>query len=284
MTRYGMVLDLNTCTGCRACQAACALENKTPFWSDKYRTHVEDVTHGEFPQVERVLLPHLCMQCENPACAEACPTGATYQTADGLVLVDPEQCIDCRYCIAACPYNARFPYTAAEIARAQTVFDGAPTREHVDKCTFCEQRLKAGLEPACVATCLAGARIFGDLDDPTSQVAQLVASGQAKPVAPEAGTKPKVFYVASNVKAIADLPVNASVASMTNIWQGGQVLGSLGLGAAAVVGVGAFAFARKNANAHFAEVAAAGEPAAAVPIKAEPAGAAAPAPQKNEKP
>ena len=255
MTRYAMVLDLTTCTGCRACQAACALENQTPYWAEKMRTHVEDVTRGEFPNTERVFVPHLCNQCENPACVEACPTGASYQTADGIVMVNQDKCIDCKYCMTACPYDARYEYNDANRAQAQIVFAQAPSKTFVDKCTFCAQRLKLGQEPACVATCLAGARIFGDLDDPKSQVAQLVASGKAKPLAPEAGTKPKVFYIGLGTLAANGLPVEIASASLTSLWQSEKLVGSVALGAVVVGATGAFAYARHNAQKHFAQVA-----------------------------
>jgi Fe-S-cluster-containing dehydrogenase component/CheY-like chemotaxis protein len=197
---------------------------------------------------ERAFVPHLCMQCDNPTCLEACPTGATYKTAEGIVMVNQEKCIDCKYCIAACPYGARYEYNDAD--RAQ-----APAKTFVDKCTFCAQRLKEGREPACVATCLAGARIFGDLGDPKSQVAQLVASGKAQPLAPETGTKPKVFYIGWGAFAATTLPVNVAAASLTQVWENEKLVGSLALGAVAVGAAGVFAYARKNAQEHFAQVA-----------------------------
>ena len=274
MPRYAMVLDLTICTGCRACQAACALENQTPYWAEKMRTHVEDVTRGEFPNTERAFVPHLCMQCDNPACLEACPTGATYKNADGIVMVNQEKCIDCRYCIAACPYGARYEYNDADLAQAQTVFAQAPAKTFVDKCTFCAQRVKEGREPACVATCLAGARLFGDLDDPKSQVAQLVASGKAKPLAPEAGTKPKVYYLGLGALATSALPVEIASASLTQVWGTGKLVGSVVLGAAAVGMTGVFGYARRIARVHFAQV--------AVEIQAPPVDDAADAKEKRE--
>jgi Fe-S-cluster-containing dehydrogenase component len=244
------------------------MENQTPYWDDKFRTHVEDVTRGEFPQVERTLLPHLCMQCDHSPCVEACPTGATYQTPEGIVVVDRDRCIDCRYCIAACPYGARYEYTDADRVKAQAIFGNAPTKTFVDKCTFCEHRLKAGQEPACVATCLAGARIFGDLDDPQSKVAQLVASGKAKPIAPEVGTRPKVYYLADDVKAMSLLPVNVASHGLVHVRENGRMVGSLGLGLVALGALGVFGFARRNASEHFAHVAAEMEaPAAETPEK-----------------
>ena len=195
MARYGMVIDLNICTGCRACQAACTMENHTPFWSEKYRTHVEDVASGKFPAVSRVFVPRLCMQCDNAPCVSVCPTGASHRTAEGIVVVDVDKCMGCKYCIVACPYQARFVYDAEDVKKAQEVYGEGQKAAAIDKCTFCQQRLKDRREPACVSTCLAGARIFGDLDDPNSQVSKLVATGQAKPLRADLGTKPKVYYL-----------------------------------------------------------------------------------------
>jgi Fe-S-cluster-containing dehydrogenase component len=190
-----MVLDLNTCTGCRACMAACAMENETPFWSGKFRTHVEDTTEGEFPNVTRTILPRLCMQCENPPCVSVCPTGASHKADGGIVIVDADKCIGCKLCIDACPYQARFMYDAEDVKKAQAVFPQESKAETADKCNLCGHRLEENRDPACVSTCLGEARIFGDLDDPKSQVAKLVARGKAKPLRPELGTKPKVFYL-----------------------------------------------------------------------------------------
>ncbi|HIQ06399.1 MAG TPA: 4Fe-4S dicluster domain-containing protein, partial [Anaerolineae bacterium] len=116
MARYGMVMNLVTCLGCDACVAACSLENETPFWDSLYRTHVERLTQGTYPNVTEVFLPRLCQHCENPPCVEVCPTGASYIDADGgFVLVDQDQCIECGYCVAACPYDARYFYDGDNI-------------------------------------------------------------------------------------------------------------------------------------------------------------------------
>ena len=197
MARYGMVINLQACVGCGACMVACATENETPFWNDKFRTHVEDKTEGEFPDVQRVFLPRLCMHCEDTPCQKACPTGATYVTEEGIVLVNQDRCIGCFACIVACPYDARYPYEKEEVEREKEIFgeEGIHRVPHVDKCTFCVHRVREGREPACVETCPTGARIFGDLDDPESEVHRLAISGEAKPLRPELGTHPKVFYI-----------------------------------------------------------------------------------------
>jgi len=251
-----MVIDLTTCTGCRACVAACALENKTPYWANKYRTHVEDVTRGQYPDVERSFLPHLCMHCDEPACVEACPTGASYVGEGGSVQIDRDKCIDCRYCVAACPYGQRYQYTREDMAQAEAIFGETAGADFMDKCTFCEHRVAQGMDPACVATCLAGARIFGDLDDPTSEVAQMVNSGTAQPIAPEAGTKPKVFYVSNNPEDFKNLPVSVASAGLADFRSVGQNVASWGLGLVAVGALGVFGYARHNAREHLAEVAA----------------------------
>ena len=197
MARYGMVLNLKTCVGCGACIAACALENQTPYWDDKYRTHVEDVITGVFPSVSREFIPRLCMQCENPPCVSACPTKASHIAEGGIVLVDQNRCIGCKACMVACPYDARYVYDRKDVKRAHALYaeDLVQVLPHIDKCTFCKHRLDEGREPACAETCPTDSRIFGDLDDPESEVHCLSTSGIAKPLKPEMGTNPKVFYI-----------------------------------------------------------------------------------------
>lgn len=257
MAHYTMVIDLTVCTGCRACEAACALENQTPYWDEKYRTHVEDIVTGSFPDVERTFLPHMCMQCEEPACVEACPTGASYIAEDtGIVLIDHDVCIDCRYCVAACPYGARYEYTKADQQKAVEIYGEAHGQDFIDKCTLCEHRIKQGMEPACVTTCLAGARIFGDLDDPDSEVSKLVNSGRAKPLAPEAGTHPKIYFIADKPSDMDALPVDVAAAGMTHAHTASKNIGTLGIGVATIGALGVYGYARKNAKDHFVEVAA----------------------------
>lgn len=176
---WGMVVDLRKCIGCQACTVACIMENHVP--EDAFRTHVsvyELVTDGQDPAM--VMLPRLCNHCADAPCIPVCPVGATFQRADGIVVVDADRCVGCAYCVQACPYDARFVNHATQKA---------------DKCTFCAHRVEAGLLPACVESCVGGARIFGDLDDPKSAVAKLVAKGDAKVLKPELGTRPHVFYL-----------------------------------------------------------------------------------------
>jgi sulfur reductase FeS subunit len=199
MARYGMVMDMRACVGCQACMAACSTENHTPYWSGKFRTKVEDNARGIYPNVRRELLPRLCMHCENTPCLSACPTGATYMTDDGIVRVNIDRCIGCFACCIACPYDARYAYDGHDVEEATALYGSASSHPmpHVDKCSFCEHRIKDGLEPACAATCPTGARTFGDLDDPNSEVHKLSVSGKALPLRPELGTSPKVFYIPS---------------------------------------------------------------------------------------
>jgi sulfur reductase FeS subunit len=196
MTRYGFVVDLTTCVGCNACVAACSMENQTPYWDGLFRTHVEDAEFGAFPDSGRAIIPRLCMHCEDAPCVRVCPTGASYKTAEGIVLIDPNKCMGCAYCIAACPYGARYRYEKENVEKAKEYYgeDGKHQKPTVDKCTYCAHRVAEGKKPACVGVCPAHARIFGDLDDPKSEVAKLVNSGKAQQIG-DPGPGPKTYYV-----------------------------------------------------------------------------------------
>ncbi|MDD5249334.1 MAG: 4Fe-4S dicluster domain-containing protein [Rhodocyclaceae bacterium] len=198
MTRYAMVIDLNTCVGCNACMAACAMENQTPVWKNKWRTYVHDKEIGVTDQVRRRFFPRLCNHCSNPPCLTVCPTGATSQRADGIVLVDPNLCMGCRACAMACPYDARYEVTYADIDAGREFYGEEELQRQspsMDKCSFCAHRLDKGMKPACVETCVGSARMFGDLDEPNDPVTQLVASGIAQPLMPYLGTRPNVYYI-----------------------------------------------------------------------------------------
>jgi tetrathionate reductase subunit B len=176
--RFAMVVDVGKCIGCQACTVSCIYENAVP--EDSFRTIVSTYEVEEAGRAAMVMLPRLCNHCADAPCIPVCPVGATYQRADGVVVVDADRCVGCAYCVQACPYDARFVNHLTRKA---------------DKCTFCAHRVEAGLLPACVESCVGGARIFGDLDDPKSAVSKLVAKGDAKVLKPELGTKPHVFYL-----------------------------------------------------------------------------------------
>lgn len=180
--RYGMVVDLRKCIGCQACTISCSLENQAPI--GQFRTTVQQyevqVEGKEAPT--NVMLPRLCNHCANPPCIPVCPTQATYQRDDGIVVVDSKQCVGCAYCVQACPYDARFINQETNTA---------------DKCNFCVHRLEVGLLPACVESCVGGARVIGDLNDPNSAPRKLMAEHRddLKVLKPEQGTAPQVYYI-----------------------------------------------------------------------------------------
>ena len=210
MTRWAMVIDVEKCTGCQTCMVACKVENGLgPLLQ---RVQVVEKETGEYPAVQRVYIPRRCMNCSEPACVGVCPSGATEQREDGIVTVDHDRCIGCRYCVVACPYNARM-YNGQERS-----YHGQPSRwerqryaEHptgvVDKCNFCASRVDAGLArglvpgrdadatPMCVIACIAAALTFGDLDDPDSEVSRMVRESGALQLLPEMKTDPSVYYL-----------------------------------------------------------------------------------------
>jgi Fe-S-cluster-containing dehydrogenase component len=205
MARYGMVIDLKRCYGCYACVLACKVANRTPpgvFWSRVLRGEM-----GVFPNSVRQALPVLCNQCEEPDCMKVCPTGATYQTDDGIVRIDKNKCIGCKYCMMACPYGARY-----SVREWRSYFpEGLSLSEYEEhskqvweeksgvgvstKCDFCIDRRAEGREAACVQACPAKARVFGDLDDPESEISYLIKTKRGFVLRPEVGTEPKVYYL-----------------------------------------------------------------------------------------
>ncbi|MEO5660501.1 MAG: sulfate reduction electron transfer complex DsrMKJOP subunit DsrO [Polaromonas sp.] len=176
--RWAMVVDVQKCIGCQACTVSCIMENAVP--ENSFRTIVSTYEVQDGGHTGSYMLPRLCNHCEEPPCIPVCPVGATFQRADGIVVVDGDRCVGCAYCVQACPYDARF--INHDTGKA-------------DKCTFCAHRVDAGLLPACVETCVGGARIFGDLSDPGSQVRQLVEHNKIKVLKPEMKTQPHVFYL-----------------------------------------------------------------------------------------
>jgi len=187
--RYAMVIDLRRCIGCDACMTACKAEFDVPL--GVFRTWVPYRVVGTYPNVRKQFLPRLCNHCDDPPCVRSCPVGATYKVEDGgFVLMHYDRCIGCKACMASCPYNARFMLPKH---RTYTEITGV-----VDKCTFCHHRVTQGLAPACVQTCIGRARIFGDLNDPHSEVSRLVSTLPTQVLRPEEGTKPHVFYIGAD--------------------------------------------------------------------------------------
>ena len=178
--RYGMVIDLRKCIGCQACTVSCSMENLPPI--GQFRTTVlqYEVDRGTDVPPAMVSLPRLCNHCDEPPCVPVCPVQATFQRTDGIVLVDNERCVGCGYCVQACPYDARFINHETQTA---------------DKCTFCEHRLEVGLLPACVESCVGGARVIGDLNDAGSAASQMIKDNDIKVLKPGMATAPHVFYI-----------------------------------------------------------------------------------------
>ena len=206
MPRYGMVIDLKRCYGCYACSMACKTANHTPpgvFWA---RVLMGEV--GKYPNAVRQALPVLCMQCEEPSCMEVCPTGATQQTDEGIVIVEQDKCMGCKYCIMACPYGARqtvdswntyFPDAEGDLdpyeAYAKQRWEEKNGYGMATKCDYCTDRVNEGRNPACVESCPAKARHFGDLEDPESEIAILIRRERGFQLNPEFGTDPSCYYL-----------------------------------------------------------------------------------------
>jgi molybdopterin-containing oxidoreductase family iron-sulfur binding subunit len=220
-----MVLDLARCIGCNACTVSCQMENGSPPGVYLARVYTEE--KGTYPDVTTTYVPALCNHCEDAPCVTVCPTGASYKRDDGIVLVDSDKCIGCRYCMMACPYSNRF-YLRRGLLDGGYYGQRTPFEEHkwskftertVVKCTFCVHRVDQGLEPACVVTCPTEARIFGDLDDPDSRVSRLIRERNGKQPMPEAGTNPSVYYLEEKpsvpeerTRSVPDVAVRSPVA------------------------------------------------------------------------
>jgi molybdopterin-containing oxidoreductase family iron-sulfur binding subunit len=213
---FGYALDISRCIGCRRCVYACAEENNlsrqpqlhwiTVLAMDK-ATGV-DMRHADayynpetVPQPDKFYFPVSCQQCENPPCVKVCPVEATWKEPDGIVVVDYDWCIGCRCCITACPYGARHfnwgaPSIPRDVLNGQTEYLGNRPRPKgvVEKCTFCLQRVRQGRYPACVEVCPVGARKFGNLLDPSSEIRHILANKRVFILKEELNTRPKFFY------------------------------------------------------------------------------------------
>lgn len=206
MTRYGMAIDLTRCFGCQACAAACKVANNLP--KDIVYNRVltvggdfPDTPEGTFPNCTMSFMPVQCQHCEQPACLDVCPTGATSKDEEtGIVSVDSEACIGCESCIKACPYEGVRTLIPNDAGYYLDVVVGevdAPAHKAmtVEKCTFCKNLIDRGEPPACMQLCPGRARHWGDLDDPNSDVSKAIEGREYEFLNEAEGTKPSVYYL-----------------------------------------------------------------------------------------
>ena len=201
MANYGFAIDLRKCIGCHACTIACKAEHDIPVGVN--RCWVKTVEKGAFPETRRLFFPVLCNQCDDAPCVNICPTSALYKRRDGIVDLNGAACIGCRACMAACPYDQLF-------------ID--PNTRTAEKCNFCANRVENELQPACVSVCPTECRIFGDLDDPTSEVARIVQRESFMVRKPEKGTGPKIFYLGAD-----EAVIRPEIAARPFMFREGQV-------------------------------------------------------------
>lgn len=211
--RWVFLMDTTKCVGCGLCVKACKLENEVPYdvpaarsWVERYVLTKDGKVHADSPNAGRdgftsaridegegkfeeikpedivkgFFVPKMCNHCDNPPCVQVCPVGATYQTADGVVLVDRKTCIGCGYCIMACPYGARFFH---------------PVYKTAEKCTWCYHRISKGLKTACVEACPFEARQIGNIKDPDDPVTKVINTERVGVLKDEYGCKPQVYYI-----------------------------------------------------------------------------------------
>ncbi|WP_434522829.1 sulfate reduction electron transfer complex DsrMKJOP subunit DsrO [Halorubrum sp. AS12] len=208
MTNYGLVIDQERCIGCQSCAITCKQENNVSMGQAWNRVltvggdHV-DTPEGSYPEdgdggtLEMSYQPTACQHCENAPCVKVCPVNATFTREDGIVEIDYDKCIGCRYCMAACPYNARvFNWEDPQHVPEEGTGDVEERPQGVvEKCTFCSHRVEEGLDPSCVVNCPADARIFGDFDDENSTVSKYVAEYDTHQLLDDKGTDPKTYYI-----------------------------------------------------------------------------------------
>ncbi len=215
MTRWGMVIDLRRCIGCYSCAISCKQEHFLPpgmFWN---RVLINET--GNYPTVTKQIYPVGCNHCKEAICVKVCPTRATTRREDGIVIIDADKCVGCRYCVVACPYQQRTFHADGK----KEYFPGQGLTEYeaigkelyplekgtVVKCNFCAERIEKGIEkglepgkdreatPACVINCPTKSRYFGDLDDPSSEVSTLIKEKRGVQLHPEYGTDPSIYYI-----------------------------------------------------------------------------------------
>ena len=221
--RWGMAIDLDRCTGCQACVAACHAENNLPLSDPEsaakgravHWIRVDRYYEGEFPDIRVRYMPVLCQQCDEAPCEPVCPVYATYKNPEGLNVQVYNRCVGTRYCANNCPYSVRFfnwfdPVWPSPLGLQHNPDVSIRMGGVMEKCTFCIQRIKRAeteakeekrpladgdLQPACAQSCPAEAMVFGDLNDPESKVSRLASAGRSSRLLEELGTQPKVFYL-----------------------------------------------------------------------------------------
>ncbi len=212
--QFAYALNLSICIGCRKCAEACHIENNHDRRTNNSYIRVLEMQKGSLdmehgtavydhavPQPDKFYMPVQCHQCDNAPCVKVCPVEATWKEKDGIVVVDYNWCIGCRYCEAACPYHARrFNWAAPEILGEEINPDQAYLSNRVrpqgvmEKCTFCLHRTRKGKQPACLEACPTGARVFGNLLDPNSEIRWVLQNKRVFVLKEELGTRPRFFY------------------------------------------------------------------------------------------